>query len=194
MDRKQLYQVSEATAKAIVQIPTTVAETLGGEAVVAVGGYVQFLATKDGDAAISSFSFGADIEEVNDALDTAAVVLDCALASPDLGRLLRDMAEHKSLHHLEARALLWAKDRGIFEHATPITQWSKTQEEVEELRDAIEASDREETKDAIGDILVTLAIQAAMHGMDLQECFGQAIETIEKRSGKMVDGVFVKDE
>jgi len=48
-------------------------------------------------------------------------------------------------------------------------------------------------KDAIGDIMVTLIIQCKMQGMDLQDCLESAYNVIKNRTGKMVDGVFVKD-
>ena len=40
---------------------------------------------------------------------------------------------------LEAKVLVWAKEKGILEKATPIAQCDKTFEEVEELAEALEA-------------------------------------------------------
>jgi hypothetical protein len=40
---------------------------------------------------------------------------------------------------------------------------------------------------------VTLIIQAKMQGLDLNECLGSAYNVISKRTGKMVNGTFVKD-
>jgi len=47
--------------------------------------------------------------------------------------------------------------------------------------------------DAIGDITVTLIIQAEMQGLDFQDCLQAAYDVISKRTGKMIDGQFVKD-
>ena len=62
-----------------------------------------------------------------------------------------------------------------------------------ELRDAIDDKDKEAAKDAIGDIIVTLVLQAQMWGLTLTECLDAAWEEIRHRKGKMVDGIFVKE-
>lgn len=87
----------------------------------------------------------------------------------------------------------WAAQRGIFEKATKESQFRKTLEEVHELRDAINFKNEAEAKDALGDITVTLIIQAHMWGWTLEECLESAYEVISKRTGKMVAGQFVKD-
>lgn len=93
----------------------------------------------------------------------------------------------------EKDVVAWAEERGIFEKSNPAGQHSKTLEEVQELTDALEAGDEYETKDAIGDITVTLILQAKLHGWTLGECLEQAYNEIKDRKGKMVDGVFVKE-
>ena len=87
----------------------------------------------------------------------------------------------------------WAEEKGILSKATTIKQAMKTQEEVSELCNAILDDNRDEIKDAIGDIMVTLIIQCKMQGMDLQDCLESAYNVIKNRTGKMVDGMFVKD-
>lgn len=87
----------------------------------------------------------------------------------------------------------WAEAKGILSKATPLTQAMKTQEEVNELYRAILDDNRDEIKDAIGDIMVTLIIQCKMQGMDLQDCLESAYNVIKNRTGKMVGGIFVKD-
>lgn len=100
---------------------------------------------------------------------------------------------------LENKVEDWGIDRGILEAGGDITflrnkQFVKTQEEVEELADAIRSGDREEAIDAIGDILVTLIMQTRLWNTNLYECLVQAYDVISKRTGRMVDGIFVKDE
>jgi len=112
-------------------------------------------------------------------------------------------------NRLNQKVIKWAKDKGIFVKATPYTQHSKTLEEVQELSDALTAQEAGESefidndgnlkntefeiKDAIGDILVTLIIQCEMQGITIEESLLSAYNVISKRTGKMVDGVFVKD-
>jgi NTP pyrophosphatase (non-canonical NTP hydrolase) len=87
----------------------------------------------------------------------------------------------------------WAADKGILEHATTLRQAEKTLEECQELICAILNEDREEIADGIGDVLVTLIIQCKMQGMDLEECLQGAYDVISKRTGKMINGQFIKD-
>lgn len=94
---------------------------------------------------------------------------------------------------LEVLVENWAEEKGILDKATPIKQAMKTQEEVLELCNAIIDDDKDEIKDAIGDIIVTLIIQAKMQGLTIEECLNSAYDVISKRTGKMVNGQFVKD-
>lgn len=98
-----------------------------------------------------------------------------------------------SFKELQELVLQWADDKEILSKATPMTQFKKTQEEVDELADAIVFDLPEQVEDAIGDIMVTLIIQAKMWDLDAEQCLATAYNVISKRTGKMVDGVFVKD-
>lgn len=104
-----------------------------------------------------------------------------------------DHADKPKIFALSSLIEEWAEEKGILSNATPLTQAIKTKEEVDELYHAILDDNRDEIKDAIGDIMVTLIIQCKMQGMDLQDCLESAYNVIKNRTGKMVDGVFVKD-
>jgi len=84
-------------------------------------------------------------------------------------------------------------DRGIFEKSNPEKQFGKTMEEVLELHKAIVENDRLEIVDAIGDIQVTLILLSEMYGISYDQSLQSAYNVIKKRTGKMVNGVFVKD-
>lgn len=94
---------------------------------------------------------------------------------------------------LEFMVLEWALEKGILDKATPTGQALKTLEECNELIDAIDKEDKHEIVDALGDILVTIIIQAKMQGVPLLNCLNSAYNVISKRTGKMIDGQFVKD-
>lgn len=87
----------------------------------------------------------------------------------------------------------WAKEKGILEKATTDTQFSKLMEEIEELSIGMMKKDKEEIKDAIGDCIVVLTILAKMYDMTVEDCINSAYEIISKRTGKMANGVFVKN-
>lgn len=100
----------------------------------------------------------------------------------------------KGYYELEALVIAWATQKHILENGTPIAQAGKTIEEVDELVQAIIKDDKEEIVDALGDILVTIIIQAEMQGLSLVHCLNSAYNVISKRTGKMVNGQFVKDD
>jgi len=108
-------------------------------------------------------------------------------------KIITEKNNMKSYGELEALVIAWATQKGIIENGTAIAQASKTIEEVNELVQAITVDDREEIIDALGDILVTIIIQAEMQGLKLTECLDSAYNVISKRTGKMVNGQFVKD-
>ncbi len=95
---------------------------------------------------------------------------------------------------LEKLIIEWANQKGILEKGTSLAQWNKTAEEVNELNDALLEDNRAEIIDALGDILVTIIIQAEMQGLKLEDCLESAYNVIAKRTGKMVNGQFVKDD
>jgi NTP pyrophosphatase (non-canonical NTP hydrolase) len=104
--------------------------------------------------------------------------------------LFTHMSKYKTM---ERNVEKWAMDKGILEKATTFAQAIKTAEEAQELIVAIHDNNVEEIKDAIGDILVTIIIQAKMQGMSVEDCLESAYNVIKSRTGKMVNGQFVKD-
>lgn len=98
-----------------------------------------------------------------------------------------------SLDKLELDIVAWGHEKGILPNPNPLAQFVKTCEEVTELGEAIKANDIPEVKDAIGDIFVTLVMQCEAWDMTMNECVQSAYDVISKRTGKMVNGVFVKD-
>lgn len=99
----------------------------------------------------------------------------------------------KSYGELEALTIAWAAQKGILENATTMRQAEKTHEEVLELMAAIDDDNKEEIIDALGDILVTIIIQAEMQGLKLVDCLESAYNVISKRTGRMENGQFIKD-
>lgn len=94
---------------------------------------------------------------------------------------------------LEEKIVDWGHEKGILPNPDPVAQFKKTLEEVEELAIGIDNKDVAEVKDAIGDIIVTLIMQAEAWDLNIQECMQSAYDEIKGRTGSMIDGVFVKD-
>lgn len=112
-------------------------------------------------------------------------------------------------NELEQKVIEWGKEKGILEKATPLTQIQKTEEEFNELKEAITAqrngldfyynlkgkrvNTKEEIIDGLGDVIVTLILQSKMQNISLLDCLESAYNVISKRTGKMINGQFVKD-
>jgi|TARA_R100000231_G_scaffold30551_1_gene26933 NTP pyrophosphatase (non-canonical NTP hydrolase) len=88
----------------------------------------------------------------------------------------------------------WAKSRGLFDKGDAKTQYIKLQEEAGELAKALLKDDEEEVIDAIGDMVVVLTNLAHIKGVSIERCIACAYDVINKRTGKMINGTFVKDE
>ena len=120
--------------------------------------------------------------------------------------------EYKELSKL---VIEWGESKGILDSSTPLRQLDKTQEELNETREAlnklndsdcqpnlmevlgIPPQNKEdilaEVKDGIGDMLVTIVLLAKMVDLDTTDCLNASYDVIKSRAGKMVDGQFVKD-
>lgn len=99
-----------------------------------------------------------------------------------------------SYANVEILTIQWGEARGIVQNSTPYAQALKTQEELNELFEAIKAKDVAAMKDAYGDILVTLIMGCACADLDLVECLKGAYDEIKHRKGYLnKDGIFVKE-
>ena len=87
----------------------------------------------------------------------------------------------------------WATDKGIYEKGDARTQYLKLMEESGELAEALLKNDKAEIQDAIGDMIVVLTSIAKFEDMFIEDCIKSAYDVIAKRTGKMVNGTFVKD-
>lgn len=90
----------------------------------------------------------------------------------------------------------WGVDKGIISgrgKATVESQFQKLLEEVDEIREGIEKKDQMEILDGIGDTTVVLILLADLAGLKFEACLQAAYDEIKGRTGRMVDGKFVKD-
>ena len=97
------------------------------------------------------------------------------------------------MRELIALTIAWAAQKEILTKGTVEKQALKTLEEAGELVLAVGQNNREEIKDAIGDIMVTVIIQAEMQGLKLEDCLQSAYDVIGKRKGVMTNGTFIKN-
>lgn len=87
----------------------------------------------------------------------------------------------------------WAMVRGIYDQGNTNTQYLKLMEEAGELAEALLKKDKPEVIDAIGDMVVVLTNLAKLEKLDIEDCIDNAYMTISTRTGKMINGTFVKN-
>ncbi|WP_092084666.1 MazG-like family protein [Dolosicoccus paucivorans] len=87
----------------------------------------------------------------------------------------------------------WIRARNIHT-AKPGKQFLKVIEEVGELAEGMAKGNMNAIQDAIGDIFVTLVSLCETLDIDITDCVAQAYDEIKDRKGRLINGVFVKEE
>lgn len=87
----------------------------------------------------------------------------------------------------------WAIEKNINKPEYRFNQMLKVVEEIGEVAGALAKWNEEEVKDGIGDSFVTLIILANQCGFTPEECLQHAYDVIKNRTGKTINGVFIKD-
>ena len=87
----------------------------------------------------------------------------------------------------------WATERDLM-FGKPTAQMVKLMEEVGELANGINKDREGQIIDSIGDIYVVLVILCMQLDLDINDCIKAAYDEIKDRKGKMVNGLFVKEE
>jgi NTP pyrophosphatase (non-canonical NTP hydrolase) len=97
------------------------------------------------------------------------------------------------MKNIKEKVLEWGAERNLLHNENALKQYSKLQEESNELLLSILNKDPYEQIDAIGDCAVVLIILANQLGFDIDECLKSAYEEIKDRKGVTVNGTFKKD-
>lgn len=90
--------------------------------------------------------------------------------------------------------IAWADDKDLLKPENSLKQFTKVVEEVGEVAAALARNDKDELKDGIGDVIVTLIILAEQQGLAVGDCLQAAWDEIKNRKGKTVNGAFIKSE
>lgn len=97
------------------------------------------------------------------------------------------------LSQLKSNIEQWSVDRDL-NTADSSRQFLKLIEEVGELASAMARNQEDLIKDSIGDTFVVLTILCQQLGVSFEKSVELAWNEIKDRKGKMVNGVFVKEE
>ena len=103
--------------------------------------------------------------------------------------------EDKPTENTEITELIkkWVTDRDLTS-GNPTAQMVKLMEKVGELTNGINKDREGQIIDSIGDIYVGLVVLCMQLGLDVNDCIKAAYEEIKDRKGKLVNGLFVKEE
>jgi NTP pyrophosphatase (non-canonical NTP hydrolase) len=96
------------------------------------------------------------------------------------------------MKNIKDKVLEWAELRNLLHNENALKQYSKLQEESNELLIGILNKDPYEIIDALGDIQIVLIILANQLGFDIDECLESAYNEIKDRKGRTENGNFIK--
>ena len=105
-----------------------------------------------------------------------------------------DRLGNMTFESLQDAIIQWGYVRNIISTKNTPKQFMKVTEELGELAEGINKDNQGQIKDSLGDILVTLIILSKDLDVDLLDCLRGAYDVIKDRTGKTVNGVFVKEE
>ena len=88
----------------------------------------------------------------------------------------------------------WAISRGLDKSTLYKTQMNKITEEIGELARGINRIDCDAIEDAIGDIFISLNVLCVQLNINLEACVHSAYTEIKDRKGKIIDGMYIKEE
>ena len=115
-----------------------------------------------------------------------------AFVEDDIVYLDKDNQPEPTLSLFIDNVIQWHIDRNLIEGSTDKDQGLKLMQELGELSDSV--CKGKDIKDDIGDMLVVMLNIVTRNGVTLSECLARAWDDIKDRKGKMVDGIFVKEE
>ena len=126
--------------------------------------------------------------------DNRSYIYNKAFAEYFKTNIIMEIPDYNKSQVMFDKIRTWAYDRGLYKEGNTMTQYVKLQEEAGELAKALLKDDQPEVIDAIGDMVVVLTNLAHQRGVYIETCIQSAYEVINKRTGKMINGTFVKDE
>ena len=138
----------------------------------------------------------ACIEEASSRLKELTEQVENLKDQRDCAMNIIEKMKTRNMNELVSQVRLWGEEKGITGKsgkATPMTQFEKLEEEVNEVREGLKFKDQHAVIDGIGDCTVVLILLSELIGVPFEDCLQAAYDEIKGRTGIMVDGKFVKD-
>lgn len=149
------------------------------------------------DDADENAAYSLKVKKVEDYDNTVLLIFD----NLDVGKF----SEDGQFEEFTRQVLIWAKDKDLLHEGNAEKQFMKFIEEVFEFKsefDLVERTDHDKLREIyiqrmileMGDIIVTLIILCKQIDIDPIICLEKAYKKIAKRSGKTINGTFIKEE
>lgn len=106
-------------------------------------------------------------------------------------KMLETKCCSRTFQGLVKETIRWHHDRNLIEGSSDKDQVLKLMQELGELSDSV--CKEKDIKDDIGDMLVVMLNICERNGLSLFECLEVAYNDIKDRKGRMIDGIFVKE-
>ncbi len=144
------------------------------------------------DKCCELYKNGMSEEEISEEVGISVIRVGEAIHGKLIDKIWRknDMT---NIQDLTEKIEKWAIDRNLHT-ADAKSQAIKLFEELGELAEGLSKNKIELIEDAIGDSYVVLTILAMQLDLDINQCIQTAYDEIKDRKGKMVNGVFVKEQ
>lgn len=85
------------------------------------------------------------------------------------------------------------QEKGLYENTDEFKQWEKLEEEVYELLEALQGTDKKAILSEAGDTYVCLVNVLHCLGFSMGQAVDEAVDKVVKRKGEVVEGKFVKE-
>ena len=110
----------------------------------------------------------------------------------EMGRVVNTVGGMTLMENLIDKIMKWHENRNLIEGSTDKDQVLKLQQELGELSDSV--CKQKDMKDDLGDMMVIMLNIMKRNNYTMEECLETAYNDIKDRTGKMIDGIFVKEE
>ena len=137
---------------------------------------------------------GDEIQSMYSLLKGISPMFNNNKAFDNLFKAVDEVELDNTIPNMKEKVLDWAYERDILHKENHTKQYIKLVEEVGELGSALLKQDNLKIIDAIGDIRVVITILAKQLEFDDDECLEMAYNEIKNRTGKTINGTFIKDD
>ena len=100
----------------------------------------------------------------------------------------------RSSYPRDGEIISFFEEKGLYAKTDEFKQFSKLEEETDELLEALQFKSKGEILAEAGDCYICLVNVLKCCGLTMEDAVNAAVDKVVSRKGEVVDGVFVKEE